>query len=315
MKKILYIVFGLLFANTIYAQQANTGTLGDIPIAVVAAKQQNVPESANTYMENKLQQVICQNGLGSSDYHGRFVVTASVVAVTKDIVPGPPRQVAANYDVTFYIVDNIDRKVFSSVTVAAKVVESSEEKALIKAIRSINVKSKQITSFIDEGRGKIVDYYANHADQIIRTAMSLAKQRRYEEAFYELCAIPEACGDAYSKALTAADAIYQEYVNYMCDVNLAKARSAWAAEQNAAGASVAGEYLALIYPDAKCYAEAQKLYEQIKEKVLDDWKFEIRRYDDEISLEKQRILAWRAVGMAYGNHQQPVDYNVNWLVR
>lgn len=315
MKKILYVVFGLLFANTIYAQQANTDVAGDIPIAVVAAKQQDVPESVNTYIENKLQQVICQNGLGTSDYHGRFAVTASIVAATKDIVPGPPRQIAANYDVTFYIVDNIDRKVFSSTTVSAKVVESSEEKALIKAIKSINVKSKQITSFIDDVRNKIVAYYTNHADQIIRTAKGLAKQRKYEEAFYELYAIPEACGDAYNKALTAADAIYQEYVNYMCDVNLAKARSAWMAEQNASGASVAGEYLAQIYPDAKCYAEAQKLYKQIKGKVLDDWKFEIRQYNDEISLEKQRIQAWRAVGVAYGNHQQPVDYNVNWLVR
>lgn len=313
-KKILFFVL-VLFFSTVSAQKTGKNEACDIPIAVIAAMQQNVPESANTYMENKLQQVIIQNGLGMSDYRGRFVITASIVSVTKDIVPGPPRQIAENFDVTLYIVDNMDHKVFSTITISSKVVESSDEKALIKAVRSINVKDKQISSFIEDGRNKIVAYYVSHADQIIRRAQSLAKQRKYEEAFYELYAIPEACGDAYNKALRVADAIFQEYMNYLCEVNLAKARIAWMAEQNVAGASAAGEYLAEIYPDAKCYEDAQTLFYQIKEKVLEDWKFEIRKYDDGISLEKQRIQAWRAIGVAYGNHQQPIDYNINWLIR
>lgn len=311
MRRVLILLACIIFGQAIFAQVSN----GDIPIAVVAAKQQNVPEAVNTYIENKLHQVISQNSLGSSDYQGRFIVTAFIVSATKDILPGPPKQIAENVDITFYIVDMMEHTIFSTTTISKKAVDASEEKALIKAVRSINVKKPQIISFVTEGRNKIVSYYSSHADQIILTAKSLAKQRKYEEALYELCAIPAACGEAYNKAIDAADAIYQEYVDYFCSENLAKAKSAWMAQQNATGATAAGEYLSKIYPDAKCFKEAQSLYEEIKSKVLADWNFEIRKYEDDVALEKQRIQAWRAIGVAYGNHQQPVDYNINWLVR
>lgn len=317
MKKKLLILAGIvmLFGTTLRAQDGGAPISGNIPIAVVAAAQQNVPEGVNTYIENKLQQVIVQNGLGSADYYGRFVITASILPVTKDIVPGPPMQFSENLDVTFYIVDNIDQKIFSSVTVSARAVDASEEKVLNKAIRSINVRSPQITKFVNEGREKIVAYYVAQADRIIAKARTLARQRQYEAAFYELSTIPEACGAAYDKAMAAGTEIFQEYVDYMCDVNLAQARSAWMAQQNSDGAYEAGGYLSQILPDAKCYGEAMGLYQEIKGKVLDDWKFEMQQYSDQVSLERSRIDAWRQVGVAYGQNQKSDTYNVTWLVR
>lgn len=315
MKKILTIIAIMAWFQVSFSQENNQNDARDIPIAVVATKQQGMPENINIYIENKLHQVISQNGMGSFNYQGRFVITASIVSTTKDIIPGPPKQIAENVDITFYIVDNMEHAIFSSTTFSAKAVEKSEEKALIQAVRSINVKSPQIVSFVNEGREKIVAYYTAHADQIIRTAKSMAKQKKYEAALYELCAIPAACGDTYNKTLLVADAIYQEYVDHLCVKYLAKAKSVWMSQQNEKGAEAAGEFLSYIYPDAKCYKEAQTLYTEIKSKVHDDWKFEIRKYQDGVSLEKQRIQAWRDVGVAYGNHQQPVDYNINWLVR
>ena len=315
MKKALSILSCFMFVACLHAQYTDASVSGNIPITVVGSAQQNVPEGTNTFIENKLQQIISQNGLGSADYYGRFVITASFMPVTKDIVPGPPKQFAENLDVTFYIVDNIDQKIFSSTTVSARAVDASEEKVLNKAIRSINVKSPQMTSFVNEGREKIVNYYISQADRIIATAQSLARQRNYEAAFYELSAIPQACGAAYDKAMAAGNVIYQEYVDYMCDVNLAKARSAWMAEQNSYGAYEAGEYLSQILPDAKCYGSAEALYKEIKAKVLDDWKFEMKKYNDQVSLEQARIDAWRQVGVAYGRNQKSDTYNVTWLVR
>ena len=224
-------------------------------------------------------------------------------------------QFSENLDVTFYIVDNIDQKIFSSVTVSARAVDASEEKVLNKAIRSINVRSPQITKFVNEGREKIVAYYVAQADRIIAKARTLARQRQYEAAFYELSAIPEACGAAYDKAMAAGTEIFQEYVDYMCDVNLAQARSAWMAQQNSDGAYEAGGYLSQILPDAKCYGEAMGLYQEIKGKVLDDWKFEMQQYNDQVSLERSRIDTWRQVGVAYGQNQKANTYNVTWLVR
>ncbi len=305
----------MLFGTMLQAQSPDEPVSGNIPIAVVGANQEVVPDGVNRYMEDKLQQVVSQNGLGSADYYGRFVITASILPVTKDIVPGPPKQFAENLDVTFFIVDNIDQKIFSSTTISARAVDGSKEKVLNKAIRSINVKSPQMVSFVNEGREKIVNYYMGQADRIIATAQSLARQRNYEAAFYELSAIPQACGAAYDKAMAAGNVIFQEYVDYMCDVNLVKAKTAWMAEQNSHGAYEAGEYLSQILPDAKCYGGAEALYKEIKAKVLDDWKFEMKKYNDQVSLEQARIDAWRQVGVAYGKNQKPDTYNVTWLVR
>ena len=316
MKRIISVFSCLmLLASSLYSQSNDVPVAGNIPITVVGSAQENVPEGTNTFIENKLQQIISQNGLGSADYYGRFVITASFMPVTKDIVPGPPKQFAENLDVTFYIVDNIDQKIFSSTTVSARAVDVSEEKVLNKAIRSINVKSPQMISFVNEGREKIVNYYISQADRIIATAQSLARQRNYEAAFYELSAIPQVCGAAYDKAMAAGNVVFLEYVDYMCDVNLAKAKAAWMAEQNSDGAYEAGEYLSQILPDAKCYGSAEALYKEIKAKVLDDWKFEMKKYNDQISLEQARIDAWRQVGVAYGKNQKADTYNVTWLVR
>ena len=316
MKKIMIIIGNLLlFTSLLQAQSNNNPVPGNIPITVVASAQENVSEGTNKFIENKLQQIISQHGLGSADYYGRFVITTSFVPVTKDIIAGPPQQFSEDLDVTFYIIDNIDQKIFSSTTISAKAVDASEEKVLNKAIRSINVKSPQMTTFVNEGREKIVNYYISQADRIIRTAQSLAHQRNFEAAFYELSAIPQACGEAYDRALAVGNVIYQEYVDYMCDVNLAKARSVWMAEQNSYGAYEAGEYLSQIMPDAKCYGSAEALYKEIKAKVLDDWKFEMKKYNDQISLEQARIDAWKQVGVAYGRNQKSDTYNVTWLVR
>ena len=117
----------------------------------------------------------------------------------------------------------------------------------------------------------------------------------------------------YDAALAAGLEIYQAYIDNQCYLNLAAAKTAWAAEQNSKGAYAAGEYLANILPDAKCYAEAMDLYKEIKRKVLDDWKFEMKKYQDGIDLEKQRIDAMREVGVAYGNHQPAQTTSIEFL--
>jgi hypothetical protein len=192
-------------------------------------------------------------------------------------------------------------------------VGTNENKAYIDAIKNLSVNSPKLKEFVDKGKQKIIEYYAAQCDNIIAKAKSLSGQKGYEEAIYLLTSIPEAVPLCYEKALAETQIIYQKYIDHLCNVNLAHAKNAWAAEQNSFGAYNAGEYLNYIYPDAKCYGEAQKLHQEIKKKVLDDWKFEMKIYQDGVNLESQRISAWRAVGVAYGNNQKPTYYHTNWL--
>jgi hypothetical protein len=145
-------------------------------------------------------------------------------------------------------------------------------------------------------------------------ARTLAKQKKFDEALFLMQSIPSEC-NKYEQAIALGNEIYQQYVDYLCDRNLALARTAWASDQNAIGAAAAGEYLAQIYPEAKCYGDAMTLYKEIKGKVLDDWKFEMKKYQDGVNLEAARINAWKEVGVAYGKGQQPVTTNIGFLGR
>ncbi|MBR1706084.1 MAG: hypothetical protein IJ721_04760 [Bacteroidales bacterium] len=191
----------------------------------------------------------------------------------------------------------------------------SEEKVLLQAVRSIKPANRQIRQFVETGRKKIVDYYEQECDVILERARLLAAGRQYGKAFFELSSIPAEASSAYRKMVPVALDIFASYVDYEGEKNLAKARSAWMAEQNASGAGKAGQYLERIYPDAACYPAAESLYREIKAKVREDWAFEMKQYDDSVSLESQRIDAMRQIGVAYGSHQTSSDYHVTWLVK
>lgn len=317
-KSTLYPMLALMFFMIVN----NTSAQGDfkeresrIALSIVLPDQaESMPAGAETYLVNKLKQAAAQNGLAAEEGYSRFFITAVITPISKDIMAGPPQQIAQNLDITLYIADGFDQKLFATTTVSARGVGTNETKSYIDAVKHINTNSKQFKEFAEAGKAKIIAYYETQCSNIIKKAQSLSKQKNYEAALYELTAIPDVC-KCYDQALEASSEIYQQYIDYLCDLNLAKARVAWAAEQNAEGAEKAGEYLAYIYPDAKCYDEAMDLYREIKAKVLDDWKFVMKIYRDGVDLEKERIKAWRDVGVAYGNHQQPISNYVNWLLR
>lgn len=308
------IIFAILPSFcSLKAQDFSDGT-ALIPITIAPLDQNGVSVAAQNAMKDKLMQIVVKNGLGSSDTYSRFAITASLTESFKDFVAGPPKQVSAGYDVTFYIVDNFDHKIFSTGTITAKSVDYSEEKAMIRAIRSVNVSNEQIKAFVQTGRTKIVDYYNAQCENIITKAFSLAAKNHYDAAFYELCSIPEACTEAYKKSLAAGDEIYKAWADYNGKKILNEAKAIWVAGQDKAAAQRAGALLAQIEPDASCRPEAEKLFNDIKSRVREYWDFEMKVYDDTISIEKQKINAWKAVGVAYGNHQPSNTYDIAWLL-
>jgi len=313
MKKIFSIILALAVTIPFFAQQPQAPKGNSLAIKVLVEELvEPFPAAAKTQVENKLNRLLTQNGIASMDYIGQFFITVRQVPMTKDVLPGPPVQIATTMEFTFYIADYYNQIVFSTASVTAKGVGVTEPKCYMDAIKHININSPELQAFVRDGKAKIIDYYNQQADNMMLKARSLAKQKDFEQALFLMQSIPSEC-DKYAQAVALGDEIYQMYIDHLCDVNLALARSAWAAEQNSAGAYAAGEYLSQIYPEAKCYGEAMSLYKEIKGKVLDDWKFEMKKYQDGVDLEMARVDAWRQVGVAYGKGQQPTTTNIGFL--
>lgn len=92
------------------------------------------------------------------------------------------------------------------------------------------------------------------------------------------------------------------------------AKAMWAAGQDAQTAKEVCKLLAQIDPEAACYADASRFLKEVKGQVCSDIDFEMRqKYNDQIDLEKGRIAAARAVGVAFGNGQKPTTTNLMWL--
>ncbi len=308
MKKHTILFACILAATTLFAQ--NTEYL---PISVVIEEQvEPFPATTQVQLKNKLTQLLTRNGIASMDYMGQFFLTAFVVPLTKDVVSSAPMKMSETMDMTLYIADYTNKVIFSSTSLTLRGIGETESKCYMSALKNMPTTSPAIEEFVKKGKDKIIAYYDREAANIIKTAQFLASTKQYEEALSMVVTIPMQC-NKYDEALQAGLSIYQQYLDNRCAVNLAAARQAWAAEQNATGAQKAGEYLANILPDAGCYDEAMALYKEIKGKVLDDWKFEMKQYEDTVDLEKQRINAMREVGVAYGRGQQPTTTNIGFL--
>lgn len=308
MKKIFSIVLAALMSATMFA--ADTEFL---PITAYAMPDQEpFPDGAKAYLENKLNQMLTKNGIAGLDYTGQFILTAFTTPLDKDIIPGPPAKISEKMEMNLYIADVYNKMVFSTTSVTLRGLGETETKCYLNALSRMPLQSPQLAQFIADGKAKIIAYYDHEGEALIKKAQFLAQTKQYEEAIYWVLLIPQQ-SKHYDAALAAGKAIYQMYIDNQCNINLAAARQAWAAEQKANGAVAAGEYLAKILPDAGCYAEAMELYKEIKGKVLDDWKFEMKMYQDNIDLEKQRIDAMRQVGVAFGNHQPQKEINIEFL--
>ena len=284
-----------------------------LPISVYASDHsENFPEGAKAMMENKLTQLLTRNGIAGLDYTGQFLLTVTTTPLDKDIIAGPPSKIAEKMEMNLYIIDAYAKTIFSTTSFSVRGLGETENKCYLNAISRMPLQSPAIAQFIQEGKEKIIGYYDHEGEALIKKAQFLAKQKKYDEALFWVTLIPQQ-SKHYDAALAAGLEIYQQYLDNECNINLAAARQAWAAQQNAEGAALAGEFLAKILPDAGCYGDAMALYKEIKGKVLDDWKFEMKKYQDGVDLEKQRIEASRAVGVAYGNHQPNKEVNIEFL--
>lgn len=309
MKKIIFTLVAALFCAGLFAQ---TSTV-NLPLSVIVEDlPQPFPTNAKMQLTTKINQMLTANGIASFDSYSGFFITAIANPINKEIVGGAPVQIVQNLEVTFYIGDYKRQLVFATHALTTKGVGETEAKSYLDAFKRVNVKTQEVRSFIADGKEKIVSYYDSEAENIFKQARQLAKQHKYEEALYMLSNFPTVC-KSYDKSVEVGNEIYQHYVDYMAQQYLQKAKAAWMAEQNSTGAQKAGEWLSQILPEATCYPDAVELYTEIKGKVLDDWKFEMKKYQDRVDISKQKVSAWKEVGVAYGKNQKPTTTNLAWL--
>ncbi len=307
-KKKAFLAFCLLATTSIYAQDCV------MPISIQLDDDfTNVPSAASTVLYQTLNRLATENGLTTEAPTTPFVLTAHCDVLDKSNLPGPPIQTVYNLGLTFYIADTYTLKNFGTAYITLDGVGTGEVKSYINAFRRISANNNEIKDLINRGKKNMMNYYDTQYPNIIKEAKRLASLKNYEEALTMVLSIP-LCSKGGEEASKYGLQLYTKYLDRMNLYLLNQAKALWAAGQDQQTAYDVCSMLAQIDPDAACYAEATKLMKEVKARVRSDIDFEMRqKYNDEIQLEKDRIAAARAVGVAFGNGQKPTTTNLMWL--
>ena len=172
MKRVYSFIVAALMSAAMMAQTEY------LPISVYAIPDQEpFPSGAKALIENKLTQLLTKNGIAGMDYNGQFILTVTTTPLDKDVIAGPPAKIAEKMEMNLYIVDAYAQKIFSATSMTVRGLGETENKCYMNAISHMPLQNPQLTKFIDEGKQKIIAYYDHEAQQLIKKAQFLAKQK------------------------------------------------------------------------------------------------------------------------------------------
>jgi hypothetical protein len=314
MKNIKFILLFLMAFQFNGNAQVKLDDFGRVILNTYLPDNNSIPAEAKKALETKLSQITTNNGMGGSTANPRFIITAVLNVTSKDIVPGPPQMIAQNIEVTLFVGDAIANTFFSNTVISIKGVGTNENKALIDAIKNINPKNKDITAFLEEGKNKIITYYATQCDFIIKDAETLAKQEKFDEAIYKLALVPEVCKDCYFKTSELVADLFQQKIDSDCKAKLAKAKMLWSGQKNGQKAEEVIDVISDINPNAACYTAVEIFTKEINAKIKAEEKarleLALKKYKDRLAIEKQQINAYKEIAVEYAKNQpKTITYN------
>lgn len=286
---LLLICLGL----KLFGQQSSNSDFGRIVLNTWVPDSSAIPLESKQLLETKLAAIAAENGVGGRAISPRFLLYAKGNVITKDIVPGTTPMIAQQIELTYFIGDAIDNRIFSTLTISQKGVGTNIEKSWIDAIRKINPKDPRFSVFVSAGKQKILDYYNMECNRILSRATMLNKMGKYDEAIYELSVIPTECSVCYQKSLDTCAWIYQNKIDKEAESKLQLAKSEWSKAPNKSGADKAAEIINTIAPGSNQQGGIDSLLADIRKKISEidkrEFDLKVKQHEDAVALEKERM--------------------------
>lgn len=292
MRHTIILIFIFLCSFKGISQQ-KLDDFGRIVLTADYPKNNDLPEEARQTLLNKLQQVISNYGLAGTSIDSRFVITAKINVLSKDLIAGPPTKVSQKIEINFIIADVVNQTIFSNTSMASLGIGNNENQSYIDALKRIDFKNVKLKELIEEGKNKIIAYYLTNCDFILREASIDTKQGKFDKAIYDLSIVPEVCQQCYFKSLDTLAKIYQRKIDTEGLIIFQKANAIWSSGLNIESAEQATELLGEINLNSSLQKEAKQLIKKIEQKLQADqkarWEFKLKQYDEKIALKKESL--------------------------
>lgn len=315
MKKIIFLFVIALSPVSVLSAQNTLSSQEMIGITPLISTYVGLPDDAVRSLELKLTQMATQNGFGS--YSEQFVLTANVVVLNKEATATAPIQYLVNLEVSFYVVNVLENVIIDEISYTVQGIDRLENKAIIRAINQIAPKKPQVRVFMNNVREQIITYYNTRIPALLAKAKSLSDRTDYDEALAVLACIPETV-DQYPMVAEQMVVIYQKKID----------RDAGSALITAKGYMAVGDYENALYyitsvdPNSSKFKEAHAMLNQLKsglteqqakakEEEMVQMEQAMKRYDDEVMLEKMRIKSAQEVGVESAKSQGSLTESLN----
>ena len=139
---------------------AQTSDASRVSINALIADE-NIPEEAVRYLENKFKRTLTINGITDNGYAERFVLTAKVDIISKDIVPTIPARISQKIELTLMVGDIVENRLYESHSLSLAGIGTNENKAFVTAFQKFNPQNKEIQSMLTKAKEKIITYYTD----------------------------------------------------------------------------------------------------------------------------------------------------------
>lgn len=266
-----------------------------ISIRIVQPERQNLTKESCQALQTIMTEMLTHRRIANNLPSNRFVLTAKADMIKKNFIAGSPARVSERLIITFMVGDVVKNMVFASCTAVITGIGENDEQAIQAAIQTINPGSEKYQTFIKDGEQKIIDYYIAAENVILHRADNLKSERKYDEAIYELCLVPAACGNAFEHCQDKIQEIIRCKYDFEGEQLLTEAKSIWSATLNRDGAQRLLPIIKRISPLASCHVEVLHLLDDIKTKLTADdqrdWAFMVRQYEDELAYQNKQLDA------------------------
>lgn len=315
MKKHYFLFVGLyLLFNNALAQSTND--VGKIALSVIMPDNvDGLDASQLSKLESKITQIVSASGIAASGYNNSFVIYPKfAIYETNTVEGGMQNIIVTTAEISLYIKQVDNNILFSSISKQVKGSGSNKQTSITNAISKIPNNDVQFKTFIETGKTKIIQYYESKCDDIIAKSDALIKKQEYEQALGLLMTVPEEVSTCYNKVQGKSIEAFKAYQNQQCTKQIQQAKTESANKNYGIALSI----IANIDPEANCFKESQSMIKDLEGKVNEEekkaWDFKMKRYNDAVALEKERINAVKEIASAYYK-SKPTTVQYNYIVK
>lgn len=206
MKRYSFLLFIVLSLISI----KGLGQGKNIAITPMVPDEIELNEGSKNVLQQKLLQMTTLNGFGS--YSNDFILTANIIPLSKNVIPGTPSQVSVHLEVSIYVVGVAEQVVLDEYSLEVKALAKTDNQAMAKAIKQINPRKPEVRAFMSTAREKIEKYYIERTPALIAKAQMLADREEYKKALAVLSSVPESVSE-YLTVVDMMTSIHQQMID------------------------------------------------------------------------------------------------------